>query len=493
MLLLRKILFYIFAAIYIVFCPLVILYALGYIYEPGTKEGMVKTGLIYVSTAPTGADIYMNGSRYTQAAPAIIRDLIPGEYNIKVTLAEHADWVRTVPVEAEKATVLDKILLLPDKWKTEELLKGTFKDMIPMPGNGLFLVRSGVSAGDIRVYNFRDGKDWPLLDKDAPFLEDKVTSYFTAEDSPGILLRLDSKQGEKFLWVSIKEDDNTAKDITDLFPVTPETIKWLAGQENDVFVFQGGTLNMLDVEKGAVYPDYVQNVRGYGLFDGQLYVLTGDNRILKMGYDKKGEVVLLDEAALGATIFGAKGFYEIDVLTDKFILFRGEDGQLISNRLPYRFAGAGVRGIEPYLQAEEVLVWEKDKIGILDFTTEETGNVAFEKGPSLRWVYTGGKDIEGCFWVYKGSHILFREKDRVLLTEVESYGETKPAHVCDCLDKSNVYYSENTGQLYFIGRNGNLYSLEVVPMKSIVPSQFAKKEEEKLKKEEEREKREKGR
>ena len=61
MLILRKIVFYIFALFYIVFCPLVVLYAFGYIFKPQSEEVVVKTGIIYLSTAPAGASIYVNG------------------------------------------------------------------------------------------------------------------------------------------------------------------------------------------------------------------------------------------------------------------------------------------------------------------------------------------------------------------------------------------------------------------------------------------------
>ena len=48
LLLLRRIFFYLFTAIYVVACPMTILYALGYLVKPGTEKGIVKRGLIYI-------------------------------------------------------------------------------------------------------------------------------------------------------------------------------------------------------------------------------------------------------------------------------------------------------------------------------------------------------------------------------------------------------------------------------------------------------------
>ena len=109
MLFLRKILFYLLTALYFVLCPLTILYALGYLFSPGTGQGIVKTGLISLSSAPPNASVYLENRRYTQKTPTVLRDLLPGNYSVKLVLKDHEPWVQTVPVEAKKATVLVEV------------------------------------------------------------------------------------------------------------------------------------------------------------------------------------------------------------------------------------------------------------------------------------------------------------------------------------------------------------------------------------------------
>ena len=93
---LRKIFFYFFAAIYIVVCPLVILYAVGYLYRPGTEGGVVETGLISLTTVPAGASIYINESLCAEKTPALIRELLPDDYAIRLELNSYMPWERTV-------------------------------------------------------------------------------------------------------------------------------------------------------------------------------------------------------------------------------------------------------------------------------------------------------------------------------------------------------------------------------------------------------------
>ncbi len=99
---LRKLFFWFFAVLYLTVCPLTVLYALGYWVMPGTGQGIVKTGLLYVSSAPPEASVYLGNQRYTKKTPTILRDLLPGEYQVKLALKHYKPWKRILPIEAER-------------------------------------------------------------------------------------------------------------------------------------------------------------------------------------------------------------------------------------------------------------------------------------------------------------------------------------------------------------------------------------------------------
>ena len=89
MILLRRILFYLFFIAYLVICPLIILYAFGYILQPNSERGMVKTGLISLASVPPGANVYIENKRYLSRTPTVIRDLIPGDYYVSMYLKDY--------------------------------------------------------------------------------------------------------------------------------------------------------------------------------------------------------------------------------------------------------------------------------------------------------------------------------------------------------------------------------------------------------------------
>lgn len=470
MILLRKILFYVLAATYIILCPLTIFYALGYIYKPGEQAGVVKVGVIYAATVPAGADIHIGNKHYLEQTPTTIRELLPGIYDLVLSLKGYQKWQMEVPVEAEKATVLDKILLLPLKWKGKIIGGHQYKEIIPIPENQFFLVQKGDALGDYFV--IFDGKTndiKPLIEKTSSYARFAVKEYYFIEKSPAIIFVLTSEQGDKLLKVEIGQETNEVKDITAFFQEIPEYIEWTPQNDKRVFAFQKGQINCVDTEEGAVYPEYVKEAKGYGLFGNNIYVITDNNILIKMDEEKKNKTVLVEKEPLGDTLFEGYKFFSIKVFTPEIIAFLSAEGRLLSNHLPYKFIDKGVRGIKYEEKNNQLLVWEKDKIGIIDFTKEKTQNVEFEKGPSLRIIFSGGKDIKQAFWVYEGSHILFRDKEEIFLLELEEYKKQKLNFLFKVLEKTNVCYFEETGKMYFIEKDQkNLQEVTILHEKDIV-------------------------
>ena len=82
---LRRIIFYLFVAIYLIAAPLTVLYALGYILSP-TRQTLVQTGLISLSSVPSQASVWVNGSLLNEKTPLVLRNLKPGPYSLRVGL-----------------------------------------------------------------------------------------------------------------------------------------------------------------------------------------------------------------------------------------------------------------------------------------------------------------------------------------------------------------------------------------------------------------------
>lgn len=474
----RRVLFYVFVAIYFVFCPLTILYALGYIFKPGSEQGLVKTGIIYISTAPSGATVYLKNKRFTHKTPTTLRGLLANDYSVTIRLKNHRPWTQNVPVEGEKATVLERILLLPDELKSEHLVTGPFKGLVPLQDSHIFLLTKGETLGEMIVYDWESKKFWPLLPKNSIYQNTKVLATTSIPKSSYLLFYVLDEGARKFLWVEPDARGSIIMDLAQFFSEGLTNIRWDPAKENRIFSFQAGRLHWVDTNSKTGEQKWFEGIRGYGLYEKMIYVLKQDGTFIRMNHLGGGEEILLNDPILGHSLFGSEGFFSIHVFSKDIILFLGEGGELLANRLPYRFAEGGVKGIRFFSKQNKVLVWTENKIGVLDFSKEHEGERVFERGPELFWVFKKGKNIEQAFWVYEGSHILFRDGANVYLFELETYGKPHVYDLTKVKEGDSVFYSEDSGELYYlVPETKALAGLEILPRRDLLLLPFPERRE----------------
>ncbi len=263
---LRKIVFYIFAAIYLVVCPLLILRLLGFIFDPQTYR-FVKTGIIYASSNPPGADVYVNHIRAPETTPTVIRDLTPDNYTITLKLDGYQEWKNTIPVVARKATILENILLTPPQWIIKPLNGTTFENMLPLGEESSLLIWHKKTVKDL--YHLRLNKTSsedinnkiesslisPLFPEEFIYKDAQITRFFTIEKSPFFIIHIVVDSKDKYLWIDPRDRQVHIEDISDLIPLEPDKIWWEPGDEKIIYVYYPTQVNRVDIKAKAIYPD----------------------------------------------------------------------------------------------------------------------------------------------------------------------------------------------------------------------------------------------
>lgn len=123
---LRNFLFSLFVIIFFTATPLLLIYALGYnlnfAWPPRLNMILQKTGMLIVDSEPSGANIYLNGKLQTTseslfsskdpiATPAKIKNLVPGEYDVKVILEGYWPWEKKLYIHPGSNTFAENIVL----------------------------------------------------------------------------------------------------------------------------------------------------------------------------------------------------------------------------------------------------------------------------------------------------------------------------------------------------------------------------------------------
>jgi hypothetical protein len=455
-------------------------------FKPGLKDGQDQTGLIALSSAPKGAEIYLEKSKYSQKAPAVIKDLAPGAYTIKLKLKDYNLWQDKLEVLSKKNTIRQKILLIPDRWKQEELAPDGFLSLIPVSFGKSLLIVKGKRITDYFIYDLQSQSLKPLLPRSSKFSGAKVLFHFTMPGSPAILLCLESYQGRSFIWLKDSSYGVEIEDITELFPEYPLRVIWDPYDPGYLYAFQNGYINLIDIAKREVFPNYFDKVRGYGVFNKKLYVIKDIRTFLRIGLHDDNEELISDDPVLGNFLFRKEGFFQIKPLSKDIIVFLGEKGELTSNQLPHRFADQGVLNLKHYTPTKRSLFWQKDKLGVIDFSTMEVIPIRYNRGPLVfldvfeggaqhSVLFDNGRFIEQAFWVYEGTHILLKDEDDVLLFELIPRKDSRVNYIVKVKEDSAVYYSDLTGKLYFIDRITNrLSSIVIVPRSQVVLKPFPK-------------------
>ncbi len=466
--LLRKLFFYLFLVAYLVLCPLTLLYARGWLFRPGTEHGMLQAGLIALSTVPSGASVYVEERRYTERTPTLLRDLLPGRYTIKLTLAGRQPWTQTVPVQDGQSTVLDHVLLVPQAWTSTVVLPARFTDLVPLPGTPFILLATGPRLAEFLVYDLKDARARPLLSEDSPWRDARLISSVTVPRSPALLVHARVRDAERWLRLELKAGETRVEEVTRLLPAAPDRIAWDPLKPDHLFTWQDGYVNRVDLGEQAVHPRWLERVRGIAPWGRAVYVLQDDGQVWRVDHELKDPVVLSGAVPVGRSLFGAPEAFEVQPLSKTLVALLGERGQLWLNGVPEPVVPDGVRGLERDPSRERALVWQQARLGVLEYAKSGAGDDRAASAPALAWIFNEGTSLEQAYWVYDGSHALVRDQDRVLLVEAAFHGAPHRYDVVRVKSHSAIFYAEETGLLYYLDPTTDQFcALEVLPKRTL--------------------------
>jgi len=262
MLLLRKIVFYIFALIYLGLCPLIVARMLGFVFNPMTLH-LEKTGLVYVSTIPPDAAVYIDGRLAHQKTPAVLRDLTPGKHFIRIELTAYDDWERNIPIVGKKATVLANVLLIPQEWPIIQVSQQPYRNIFFAADDILIATNPVLKNIDIFhttqgiTENFNEQGAYakiPLFSQNSVYAAGSLVHLYNSPKKPFILLEINIKDKHKFLWVNLKEDPPLIEDISDLFAEIPARIAWDKSDDETIFAFSTQNIFRINIKDKAIFP-----------------------------------------------------------------------------------------------------------------------------------------------------------------------------------------------------------------------------------------------
>ncbi len=460
---LRQIIFYIFLLGYLIAMPTAILYALGYIWAPGSDRGLVRSGLIALTSTPDDAQIHLGNSRYTRRTPATIRDLLPGAYTIRLTRNDCEAWQRDIAVEAERATVLDRIILLSVNRAPQSLDPRPWRNLRSEAGERHLVLESPDTLGHWATLDADEGILSPLLATNSIWSDARVLQSWFINGSPHALLRIEREDHEYYLWFTLNSKENDPMDITRLFPDAPDDVIWDPRGHRELYARIGSRTHRLDLKEMTIFPDCAPPAKGIALLRGHLYTITESNTLLRVASDGAAEET--DYALPTAISDELSGpCYTPFLLPNDGVLVSDANGALWLNNPPQQLAPQGLLTILADDKDDRWLIATETAIGLLELAPQSKSDEF-----ALRWIHTQRPPINRAAWIHDDTHILFSSQGNLMLLALERGGGGAPRLLGPCNATGDFFFSEHTGFLYALNPDNRLTRTRLLPPRSLIP------------------------
>jgi hypothetical protein len=195
----KRILFYIFAVLFIVVTCVAILYAQGYKYDFKNAR-FVNTGALGLKIN-TSADVYIDdiyvGSTSLFGTSFRKDGMLPNTYTVKVQKDNHSSWTKKIIIVEGLVTDFSHVMLLPLEGEDNKQLRLEIQaDLREYSANALEIQRlvkfkDMVTVGDLSDYYYDDGKLLKITTADGIMnilaIADNVSSFELSPDKDKIV------------------------------------------------------------------------------------------------------------------------------------------------------------------------------------------------------------------------------------------------------------------------------------------------------------------
>jgi hypothetical protein len=411
----RTILFYSFVLLFLLLCPVLVLYSQGYRFDAANRK-IAQTGGIFIKIEPKQADVYINGKLEKKTdfffGSALIKNLLPKKYKIEVKKEGYQTWEKNLQVKEKEVAEAKSVVLFP-KNPDFNLLENNIENLWFSPETGGIIIKeidfSASSTWSLKAYDpYKNVKS---------FLIDGKSIYSKGAD----LIRLDFSQNpqEIYLDVGIKEQiksfvlnynenppllkEKATTTIPDNTVVYKKTIDIFYYLDNDGYLFKSD-LSLANKQKINTVPLPIKQETDYEIFimPGQIFI------------------------------------------KEDFLLYRFDSGSGSFEKFFEQF-----KGLKASPDSRTFLLFSESEIWVL--YGQPTGGQAPEKTFLMRF----SEKIDDIFWL-DNNHLAFNAGDNIKISETDNRDGLNIYDIGQ-FKKPAIYFNQTDKKLYIFSEK-HLYS-----------------------------------
>jgi len=226
----RTFLFFTAAILFFTTTPAVILYSQGWRLDWDHKT-VTHTGGVYVRVTPPRASIFVDDGFVKRTDfffdSALITDLLPGEYHLRIEKEGYIPWKKTLSVQSSQVTEAKEVILFPNTIAFQALFS-SIKHVWPSPDTSTYIFQKQINSNswELISWNSQNKKETVLLFETSN--STSIENITWSEDSRNILVEISRNEKPQYLiW------DLTGQE-TDVCVRTPCDLDFLTSSISNV-------------------------------------------------------------------------------------------------------------------------------------------------------------------------------------------------------------------------------------------------------------------
>ncbi|HUC89351.1 MAG TPA: PEGA domain-containing protein, partial [Patescibacteria group bacterium] len=223
----------------------VILLYKAYGFDVDRKGRVIQNGLVFVSSQPTGADVYLNGQRKDQTNARMV--LPAGAYTVELKKSGYRDWKRAVTVDGGSVGRFDYPFLIPST-----LTPSVTKQYNAAPAlatqslDRRWLLAQGTASDQFDLFDLSAAKptvktlDVPVAILSASTTTKGWSAIEWGDDNRHVILQrtYDKKgQQDKEYILFDRQDPAQSQNLTELFGFNPSSIEMNSQKYDQYYLY----------------------------------------------------------------------------------------------------------------------------------------------------------------------------------------------------------------------------------------------------------------
>lgn len=265
--------------------------AKGYQFElKGLKLSFKKTGIIIVSSRPSGAEVTLDGKIVKNSSgsllfPSKIKGLLEGIYKLRLEKDGYIPWEKDMKVDQELVSWADYILLFPKEAKKELLIEdGKILDAKESPDlRRIAYIYENITGEQELWYfdalNLNKTKLYSAIDEKETVAGHSIENLEWSLDSSRILFTKKSAESSNLVVLNVRDVDNPV-DITKTFNMNFENLIWSPTDPSELFWINDQNLHKINIANETLSASLVDKV---------VSANSTDDRNIYLVRDQKGE------------------------------------------------------------------------------------------------------------------------------------------------------------------------------------------------------------